>query len=173
MKHGKDLFIDNDALIKFPDNVELGNHVAIDKGFYCTTKLIVGDYVHLAPYSVVIGGKDSLLEMKHFSGIASGGKVVCGGDDFTTGALMNPQVPHKYRDSVSKPVKFEMFSCLGVNSCVLQGVTLAEGSVIGAHSLVTKDTEPWTIYVGSPARPIKKRDNRRAYEYARELGYEL
>ena len=56
MKHGKDLFIDNDALIKFPDNVELGNHVAIDKGFYCTTKLIVGDYVHLAPYSVVIGG---------------------------------------------------------------------------------------------------------------------
>ena len=35
---------------------------------------------------------------------------------------------------------------------------MAEGSVVGAHSLLTKDTEPWTIYAGSPARPIKIRD---------------
>ena len=39
----------------------------------------------------------------------------------------------------------------------MPGVTLAEGSILGANSLLTKDTEPWTIYVGSPAKPIKIR----------------
>jgi galactoside O-acetyltransferase len=48
---------------------------------------------------------------------------------------------------------------------------LAEGSVIGANSLVTKSTEPWTIYVGSPAKPVKARPKEKMIEYARRLGY--
>ena len=55
---------------------------------------------------------------------------------------------------------------------MLPGVTLAEGTIVGANSLVTKDTEPWTIYAGSPAKPIGKRDKNRAIEAAKELGYE-
>ena len=86
---------------------------------------------------------------------------------------MNPQVPRKYKDVVIEPVTFKMFSCIGINSCVLPGITLAEGSVVGAHSLLTKDTESWTIYAGSPARPIKMRDSKNAYKYAKELGYEI
>ena len=39
----------------------------------------------------------------------------------------------------------------------MPGVTFGEGSILGANSLATKDLEPWTIYVGSPARPVKKR----------------
>jgi acetyltransferase-like isoleucine patch superfamily enzyme len=53
----------------------------------------------------------------------------------------------------------------------MPGVTLAEGCVIGANSLVTKDTEPWTIYMGSPAMPIKKRPKDKMLLYAKELGY--
>ena len=122
---------------------------------------------------VIIGGFDAMLTMEHFSGLAAGAKVVCGGDDFSTGSLMNPQFPRKYKDVVIEPVTFKMFSCIGINSCVLPGITLAEGSVVGAHSLLTKDTESWTIYAGSPARPIKMRDSKNAYKYAKELGYEI
>lgn len=40
---------------------------------------------------------------------------------------------------------------------VLDGVTIAQGCVIGANSVVTKSTEPYGIYVGIPARKIKSR----------------
>ena len=51
----------------------------------------------------------------------------------------------------------------------MPGVTLAEGSILGANSLLTKDTEPWTIYVGSPAKPVKIRDRGKIIEYASKL----
>jgi galactoside O-acetyltransferase len=67
----------------------------------------------------------------------------------------------------------EKFSCLGTNVVVMPGVIISEGSVIGANSLVTKTTEPWTIYVGSPAKPIKLRNSKLSYEFAKELGYDF
>ena len=76
MKHGKDLFIDNDALIKFPDNVELGNHVAIDKGFYCTTRAEIGDYVHISPYVTCIGGEKGKFIVKGFNNIMTGARII-------------------------------------------------------------------------------------------------
>jgi galactoside O-acetyltransferase len=50
---------------------------------------------------------------------------------------------------------------------------MAEGSVLGANSFLKSDTEPWTIYAGSPAKPIKTRKSTKMIEYARELGYEF
>jgi galactoside O-acetyltransferase len=51
----------------------------------------------------------------------------------------------------------------------MQGVTLAEGSILGANSLLTKNTEPWTIYVGSPAKPIKIRDKESVIQLGEKL----
>jgi galactoside O-acetyltransferase len=53
----------------------------------------------------------------------------------------------------------------------MPGITLAEGSVVGSNSVLTKDTEPWTIYVGSPAKPVGKRDKEIILKNAKELGY--
>ena len=39
--------------------------------------------------------------------------------------------------------------------CILPGVTIGEGSIIGALSVVTKDIPPFSIAVGSPAKVIK------------------
>jgi galactoside O-acetyltransferase len=119
----------------------------------------------------VIGGQDGVLIMADFTNISAGSKIVCCGEDFTEG-MLNPIVPVKYRKLVNKPVIMERFSAIGVNSVVLQGVRMAEGSVLGANSLLTKDTEPWTIYVGSPAKPIKKRDSELILKAYKELGYE-
>lgn len=46
---------------------------------------------------------------------------------------------------------------IGAGVKVLDGVTIAQGCVIGANSVVTKSTEPYGIYVGVPARKIKSR----------------
>ena len=40
---------------------------------------------------------------------------------------------------------------------IMPGVTLAEGTSVGAMSLVRKSTEAWSIYVGNPAKKIKDR----------------
>jgi galactoside O-acetyltransferase len=171
-KKGIDLYYDPTSKINHPSLIELGNHVAIDLGVYISTAADIGDYVHIAPYTCVIGGKDSKLIMKAFSGISAGSKILCGSDDFTKG-MMNPQVPAQYRSPKISTVTFEAFSCIGVNSVVMPGVTLAEGSVVGSNSVLTKDTEPWTIYVGSPAKPVKLRDKTIILENAKQLGYEF
>lgn len=171
MKVGRDFYSAEDVVIKHPNLCSFGNHVAIDKGVYCSTALSVGDYVHLAPYVVIMGGAVSKLTLGNFSGISAGCKIICGGDNFSTGHLMNPQVPIEFRAPEISHVIFEAFSCVGVNTTVMPGVVLAEGSVVGANSVLTKDTEPWTIYLGSPAMPYKARPPELAYKYANMLGY--
>lgn len=46
---------------------------------------------------------------------------------------------------------------IGCNSTILRGVTIGDGAVIGANSLVNKDVPPYAIVVGSPAKIIKYR----------------
>ncbi len=172
-EYGTDVFISNMAEIKRPHLVKLGNHVAIDTGFYCTTALEIGDYIHIAPYTCVIGGASGKLIMSHFTNISVGGRIVCGSDSFMgEGLITAPGLPDEYRDVLKiAPVEFKMFSNTGANVTILPGVTLGEGSVIGACSLVTKDTEPWTIYVGVPAKPVKVRAKNKMIEFAKRLGY--
>ncbi|MBD3830902.1 MAG: acyltransferase, partial [Arcobacter sp.] len=48
-------------------------------------------------------------------------------------------------------------SIVGASSVIMPGVTLGEGTSIGAMSLILKSTEPWGIYVGNPAKRLKDR----------------
>jgi len=47
------------------------------------------------------------------------------------------------------------YSVLGVNSTVRDGVVISEGTFVGMAASITKDTDAWMIYVGSPAKPLK------------------
>jgi len=68
-------------------------------------------------------------------------------------------------------ITLERFASVGTNCVIMPGVTMAEGSVLGACSFLTKSTEPWTIYVGVPAKPVKIREKNKMIEYAKKLGY--
>ncbi|BEV13680.1 acyltransferase [Herbaspirillum sp. DW155] len=46
---------------------------------------------------------------------------------------------------------------IGAGAVIMPGVTIARGTVIGANSVVTKDTEEYAVMVGAPARQIRKR----------------
>lgn len=46
---------------------------------------------------------------------------------------------------------------IGYGSTVMGGITIGEGSIIGAGSLVTKDVEPYSIYAGVPAKKVRDR----------------
>lgn len=45
---------------------------------------------------------------------------------------------------------------IGTGAVILPDITIGEGAVIGARSLVTRNVEPYTIVGGTPAKPIKK-----------------
>ena len=158
-KYGIDVFISDMSVFSRPHLIELGNHVAIDQFVTITTQAEIGDYVHIAPCCTIIGGAEAKVIMKEHSGMAAGARVIASGADFNSGHLTNPQVPKEFRKELKEnTVVFEKYSILGTNAVVLPGVTLGEGSIVGANSVVTKDTEPWKIYVGSPAKPVKDRE---------------
>ena len=54
-------------------------------------------------------------------------------------------------------IKIQKDVFIGAKAIILPGLTISEGSVIGAGSVLTKDTEPWGIYAGNPAKYIKRR----------------
>jgi acetyltransferase-like isoleucine patch superfamily enzyme len=168
---GKDVFISCNVEIRRPKLVEIGSHIAIDSGFYCTVEAFIGDYIHIGPYVTVIGGAKALLQMIGFNTIGAGSRILCASDEFLGAGLVGMSPP-EFRDNVIyAPVVLKMFASTGTNVVVHPGVTLAEGCVVGSCSLVTKDTEPWTIYHGIPARPVKARPKERMIEAAKVLEY--
>ena len=54
------------------------------------------------------------------------------------------------------PITIGRFVVIGANSVVLPGVTIGEGAAIGAGSVVTRDLEPWGVYIGN--KKIRERD---------------
>jgi acetyltransferase-like isoleucine patch superfamily enzyme len=55
------------------------------------------------------------------------------------------------------PVVIDDDVWIGIRAVVMPGVTLARGCVVAANATVTRDTEPWGIYAGTPARKIGDR----------------
>lgn len=55
------------------------------------------------------------------------------------------------------PIVIEDHAWIGADAFVAPGVTVHEGAILGACATAFKDLEPWTIYGGNPAKPLKKR----------------
>jgi dTDP-4-amino-4,6-dideoxy-D-glucose acyltransferase len=166
-----DIRISKDADVR--DYCITGSHVSIDKWVYCSVRLeIYGNYVHIAPFSSIIGGTLGKCIMGHFTGISAGGRIICASDDFVN-SLLCPIVPIKYRSVKGGIITLKDFSLVGTNAVVMPNITMAEGSVLGAGAVLTHDTEPWTVYVGIPARPVKTLRNKKLIlDNARKLGWQ-
>lgn len=170
MNIGIDVIIDNDAVIKNEEFVSIGDHCAIDKGFYCTTKLNIGNYVHISPYVTCIGGKNASFEAKGFNNIMAGARIICCSDRFDDSGLFGAMIPEKYKGrQINKPVIMEMFSNIGTNSIVMPGSVLREGVLLAAGSLLIGETESWGVYKGNPAKLVKKNDKKNIIKKYKEL----
>lgn len=58
----------------------------------------------------------------------------------------------------TKPITIGSCVWIATGAIVLPGVTIGDGAVVAAGSVVTNDVEPWTVVGGNPARVIKKRE---------------
>ncbi|MFV0145127.1 acyltransferase [Empedobacter falsenii] len=66
------------------------------------------------------------------------------GDDYA-------KLPYK-----REKVTFKKGCLVGMNSMIMPGVTIGEGAIVGAGSLVITDIPAWTVAVGRPAKVVKK-----------------
>ena len=61
------------------------------------------------------------------------------------------------RPLIHSPILIKEHAWVCAEAFVGAGVTIAEGAVVGARAVVTKDVESWAIVAGNPARVVKQR----------------
>ncbi len=61
-----------------------------------------------------------------------------------------------------RPVSIGDYVWIGMNCLILKGVTIGEGAIIGAGSVVTRDVPPFCLAAGSPARVLRRLDSAEA-----------
>lgn len=121
----------------------------------------VGRLTYVSARSTVIH-----TEIGSFCSIASG--VAIGGGAHDLNAVSTSPVFNKGRNVLGVNfgnIEFSPYKTttigndvwVGNRAMILQGVTIGDGAVVGAGSVVTKDVEPYTIVAGNPAKVIRKR----------------
>ena len=63
------------------------------------------------------------------------------------------------RGALAKPIRIGRNVWIGFDCVVLPGVTIGDGAIVGARSVVTEDVPPFTIVAGNPARVIRQIEN--------------
>ena len=115
-------------------NIKIGNNVTI------------GEYAHITSLTSISIGNNVLL----------GRRITITDNSHGTSTLADMQRPPLKREVFSKAgVRIADNVWLGDNVVVLPGVSIGEGSIIGANAVVTKSIPPYCVAVGNPARVVK------------------
>jgi acetyltransferase-like isoleucine patch superfamily enzyme len=166
---GQDVTIHPAAKIVDPDQLQVGDSVIIDDFAFilATGGVRLGSFVHIGSHAFIGGGGG--LVMGDFAGLSGGVRVYSGNEDYLGGQLTNPTVPAPWRVATRAPVTIGRHAIVGSGTVILPGVTVGEGAAVGALSVVGRDLEPWTVYAGNPAKPIKSRPHERMLALEEDL----
>ena len=153
---GKNVRISDKAAIYDPERIEIGDHSRIDDFCIISGSVKIGAYCHVTPMCLVAGGQPG-IDIADFCTFAYGVKIFSQSDDYTGETMANSLIPKKYKKEIFSAVSVERHTIVGAGSVIMPGVTLREGTAVGAMSLVTRSTESWGIYTGIPARRQRDR----------------
>lgn len=163
-----------DKTARFYAEYSIGCNLRIDRGFNSTVNIRFGDYIHISPYVVIVGGDKASFVAEGFNNIMTGAKIICASDRFDGSGLTGSLIPDDLKGEVkNETVVMEMFSNIGTGAIVLPGARLRRGVLLTAGSLLIGDTEEWGVYKGNPAVMVKKIDGSKIIENAKKLGYGL
>jgi len=153
---GKNVKVSKHAIIYNHDQIEIGDYSRIDDLCILSGKIKIGKFVHVAVCTRLSGSKAGIT-INDFSGVAYNSTIIANSDDYTGEFLHNPEMPMRYKKQTAEPVVLERHSLIASHCLIVPGVTIGEGTAVGAMSLVLKSTEKWSMYVGIPAKKIKER----------------
>jgi acetyltransferase-like isoleucine patch superfamily enzyme len=111
--------------------ISLGDDIRINRGCTITSysKISIGNFTIIGEYS-------SIRDANHG---------------------MSKDEPMRYQPHSFSPIKIGNDVWIGRGCCILPGVSIGDGAVIGANSVVTKDIPAYVIAAGSPAAILKER----------------
>jgi len=122
----------------------------VDIGSFDNTRIEIGEGTYIGPYTCFSGpghikvGKDCL--------VAAHTGIVANNHKFT-----DLEQAIRHQGVTREGVVIEDNCWLGYKVSVLDGVTIGQGSVIGAGAVVTKDIPPYSVAIGVPARVVASR----------------
>jgi acetyltransferase-like isoleucine patch superfamily enzyme len=123
--------------------VTLGEYALVHGArIICDAEVLIGDYC-LISWNVVLMDSyrvslDPVQRRRELEGAAQG-------------------QPRRLAANVpARPLRIGRNVWIGFDACVLPGVTIGEGAVVGARSVVVGDVPPYTVVAGNPARVIRR-----------------
>lgn len=142
-------------------------HYQIGKGFYSGARVRIWGKSKIKIGKNFYIGRDSFIE----TDVHIGDNVICANRVAIIGKYdhhyQQPGVPTRLAMQIREKnynwkglhtiTVIEDDVWIGYGSTILSGVTLKEGSIVAAGSLVTKDVEAYSIYAGSPAKKVRNR----------------
>lgn len=111
----------------------------------------IGDFVHVDLQHA------SMITIGDYTHITSGCRLLCHQRDLTNYRKGDNSADLGYKKGCITIGKGCM---IGMETMIMPGVTIGDGAIVGARSLVTKDIPAWTIATGSPARVVKEIEER-------------
>ncbi len=125
------------------DESRVGTFVEIQKGAH------IGKRVKISSHSFICEGVT--IEDNVFIGHG----VMFINDKYPRATTQDGQ-PQTEADWVLVPTLVKKGASIGSNATILCGVTIGEGAIVGAGSVVTKNVPDWTVVAGVPARKIRE-----------------
>lgn len=144
--------------VTWPHRVSLGNRVSLEHGIYFNAA-----GAHAPGIAISLGDGTfvgSGCEFNAIQGIsigancliASGCRFIDHNHGIQAGTLM------KLQEEISSPIQVGTDVWIGANCIVLKGVSIGDGAIVAAGSVVTKSVASYTIVAGVPAQFIKSRE---------------
>jgi galactoside O-acetyltransferase len=155
-KFGSPVNIKKNVYINNPENIKIGNGVLIHEDCYLDGSskrgvyIDIGDYCSINPGTKIFGGGGVTIGRE--VSIAAGVTIYSHQHNYKRKDLSIRQQGMQYAPVV---IAEGVWICTRV--VILPGVTIGKGAVIGAGAVVTKNVAPYSVVVGIPAKPIKKR----------------
>jgi putative colanic acid biosynthesis acetyltransferase WcaF len=111
-----------------------------------------------APWNLVCADQASVADE---AVIYNAAKVVLGSHAIVSQQAYVCTATHDFDDPafpmITTPIRIGAYAWVCARACVLPGVTLGDGAVLGLGSIATKDLEAWHVHAGNPARTIRPR----------------
>lgn len=113
----------------------------------------VGRDVFIGDGVWIDAGHADLITIEDHAHVASGCRLLCHQRNLSDYCQGDDYAKLGY---IIKPIHLGKGSLLGMETFVMPGVSVGEGAIVGAGSLVTKDVPAWTIATGRPAKVVRE-----------------
>jgi len=142
-----EIFLRENGSIKINDNVKIDDAVRLVAAN--DAQICVGNSTRIGKGTIINAGKDINIGEKNL--ISGYCYIQSSSHQFVK------NYPIIEQNHLSKKINIQDDVWLGAHAVILPGVTLSKGTILGANSVLNKDTDSYGIYAGSPALKVGER----------------